>query len=341
MIPKDEPNAEENGATLNRRNFIASALAAGLAVTSHPIEALAAEKNQAGAAEKIVHRGIRLPRPPLRVGFTHVFTPLRRDDKTWYLNDHCFIQDASGTWHLFGITGMEPAIPGHERFLLHATAKNLLGPWTEHATVMQVDSAAGETVVWAPYVLKHDGRYWMFYCGGGPRDEKYRIDLATSPDLWTWTRSSANPLVVDGYDARDPMVLRVGAQWVLYYCATERPEGGHHVVKSVTSTDLIHWSDRRVVFRSPVTGTYGGPTESPYVVVRNSKYYLFVCTNSPYNNTDVYVSDSPFHWSPKDVVLRYGAHASEVVDAGDGRWFTSSAGWGQGGLYLSSLTWAD
>ncbi|MGB9148605.1 MAG: hypothetical protein WCC14_22465, partial [Acidobacteriaceae bacterium] len=190
-------------------------------------------------------------------------------------------------------------------------------------------------------VLRHDGLYWMFYCGGGESDTRYRINLATSPDLWSWTRSPANPLLIDGYDARDPMVLRVGAQWVLYYCATEHPAGGHHVVKAATSSDLTHWTGRRIVFRSPKVGTFGGPTESPFVVARNNRYYLFVCTNDPYNNTDVYVSDSPFHWNPEDVVLRCGAHAAEVVDAGNGNWFISSAGWGQGGLYLSNLTWSD
>lgn len=343
MVGNDKSLSEGNNTGVSRRNFITGALAAGFVVPSQPLGALSSEKTShvGGAVKKTTDPGIHVPKPPLRAGFTHVFTPARRDGKTWYINDHCFIKSDSGIWHLFGITGMEPANPGHERFFLHATAKNLMGPWEEHAPVMHVDSAQGETVVWAPYVLKHGGLYCMFYCGGGSSDEKFRIDLATSKDLWTWTRSSANPLVIDGYDARDPMVLRVGEKWVLYYCATEHPTGGHHVVKSVSSSDLLHWSDHKIVFRSPVVGTYGGPTESPFVVARNNKYFLFVCTNSPYCNTDVYESDSPFHWDPKNVVLRYGAHASEVINAGDGKWFTSAAGWGQGGLYLADLTWTD
>ena len=42
----------------------------------------------------------------------------------------------------------------------------------------------------------------------------------------TWARHPANPLVVDGYEARDPMVLRVGDRWVMYYTATSAPAGG-------------------------------------------------------------------------------------------------------------------
>jgi predicted GH43/DUF377 family glycosyl hydrolase len=279
--------------------------------------------------------------PPLRVGLRRVFDPSLGEKEKWYINDHCFVQDESGRWHLFAITGMEPANPANEKFFLHATAKDVCGPWIKRKPVMQVDPGAGETVVWAPYVMKYNGLYWMFYCGGGENHARYRINLATSSDLSSWTRSPANPMVVDGYDARDPMVLRVGSQWLLYYCATEMPTGGNHVVIAATSSDLVHWSGREIVFRSPQAGTFGGPTESPYVVARNNRYYLFLCTNNPYNNTEIYVSDSPFHWNPEDVVLRFDAHAAEVVNAGKKKWFLSSAGWGQGGLYLAELMWND
>lgn len=335
--------------SLDRRSFIAGVLTTGLVASAAP--ARAAEPSQRDAnstAPGAVQPSITpaalkqlQTTPPLRIGFRRVFDPSAGVNEKWYINDHCFIQDDAGVWHLFAITGREPADPSSERFLLHATAKEVAGPWTKQSPVMQVDPAAGETVVWAPYVLKHDGLYWMFYCGGGATHSQYRINLATSRDLYTWHRSPANPLVVDGYDARDPMVLRVGSQWVLYYCATESATGGNHVVAAATSSDLLHWSGRQIVFRSPEVGTFGGPTESPFVVERDNRYYLFVCTNRPYNNTQVYVSDSPFHWNPEDVVLRVDAHAAEVLDAGHGKWFLSSAGWGQGGLYLAELAWND
>lgn len=333
---------------LNRRNFVTGAVAAGLSASALPSgPATAAQTGRTAVKETVLRPhtpdwiGKLRFRPPIRAGFARIFDPSQGEKEAWYINDHCFVRDNSGRWHLFGITATEPSKPSNEKFLLHATAPHLLGPWIKHAPVMQVDPHAGETVVWAPYLLKHDDLYWMFYCGGGPNHTRYQINLATSSDLWSWTRNSANPMLVDGYDARDPMVLQVGAQWVLYYCATEHPNGGNHVVAAVSSADLIHWTDRTVVFRSAKMGTFGGPTESPFVVARNNRYYLFLCTNDPYNNTNVYVSDSPFHWNPGDVILRLGAHAAEVVDAGDGKWFVSSAGWGQGGLYISDLTWSD
>ena len=81
----------------------------------------------------------------------------------------------------------------------------------------------------------------MFVCAGGPAPAEYRIHLATSDDCVTWTRHPANPMLVDGYEARDPMVLRVGDRWVMYYTATTTPEGGHHIVVAAESDDLVHW----------------------------------------------------------------------------------------------------
>jgi predicted GH43/DUF377 family glycosyl hydrolase len=146
-------------------------------------------------------------------------------------------------------------------------------------------------------------------------------------------------VVVDGYDARDPMVMRVNGKWVLYYCATSTPKGGNHCVLARTSDDLIHWSDKQIVFLHFRKGTTGGPTESPYVVEHGGKYYLFVCTNSPYDDTAVYESSFPFHWDIADKVGSFPAHAAEVTQTPDGKWYVSRAGWGRGGLYLAPLTW--
>jgi len=271
--------------------------------------------------------------------FKKIYDPSVGEDKRWYINDHTFIRAADGQWHLFGITHPEPAAPMDEKFFAHATAPDLMGPWTKQPPVLNFDPSAGETQVWAPYVLQQDNKYWMYYCGGGASHDKYRIQLATSTDLFTWERSPANPMLIDGFDARDPVVLKVDDQWVLYYCATSTPTGGNHTVKAVVSKDLVHWSDPREVFSTPKVGRSGGPTESPYVVARNGKYYLFVCTNVGYNQTAAYESDSAFHWDFSSQVGLFPSHAAEVVQTPEGKWYVSRAGWGQGGVYLAELTW--
>lgn len=325
--------------TIKRRDFLAGA-GGVLAVVKGAGGAEAPAATEA-VVPSPTHAWPEFFRPPFRVGFERIFDPSEGEREPWYINDHAFIQGSDGAWHVFGITHREPKDPDHETFLLHATARDLNGPWKKVAPVMHIDPAQSETVIWAPHIISHAGRYWMFYCAGGNDHAAFHIHLATSPDLMTWTRHPNNPMLVDGYDARDPMVVRDKDQWILYYCATEKPEGGHHVVKAVTSQDLIHWSWPRVVFQSPRVGTYGGPTESPFVVAAKGRYYLFVCTNEPYNDTAVYISDSPFSWDSANAVVRFGAHAAEVIRDPKGRWYVSSVGWGQGGLYLAELHWDD
>ncbi|MDB6128766.1 MAG: hypothetical protein JWM35_2662, partial [Verrucomicrobia bacterium] len=260
----------------------------------------------------------------LRAGpFHRIYQPPARDGTPWYINDHCFIRADDGRWHMFGITQSEPAKPRAERFLAHATADNLLAEqWSTEPDVLPASADAHESVIWAPHIVRHDGLYYLFYCAGGPSDQ-FRIHLATSRDLFTWVRHPANPMLVDGYDARDPMVIQIGDEWVLYYTATASPTGGNHIVAAVTSRDLVHWSARRVVFTHSESGTFGGPTESPFVVPQGGRFYLVLCEYHPYNSTAVYVSDDPFSWSTGSLVGRVPAHAAEVVAGADGRWWIS------------------
>jgi predicted GH43/DUF377 family glycosyl hydrolase len=271
--------------------------------------------------------------------FQKIYDPSVGMAEKWYINDHCFVQDDGGIWHMFGITHQEPAAPKDEKFFAHATSQELLNPqWEKHEHVLHADFERWqETHVWAPHVIKHDGLYYMYYCGGGTDDAKYKIHLATSPDLWDWSRHEANPMVTDGYHARDPMVIRHEDQWIMYYTANSEPAGGNHVVAAVTSRDLIHWGNKKVVFVHPKRGTYGGPTESPFVVKRQGRFYLFVCTNEPYNDSAVYESDNPWEWSFERNVGQAPSHASEVIEAPTGEWYLSRAGWGEGGLYLAPL----
>jgi predicted GH43/DUF377 family glycosyl hydrolase len=278
--------------------------------------------------------------PDFTVGeFKRIFDPSIGEKEQWYVNDHTFIRAEDGQWHLFGITHAEPANPLDEKFFVHATAPDLLGPWTKREPMLQADSSKQETLVWAPYVLHHDGTYYMYYCAGGADHSKYQIHLATSKDLFHWERSAANPMVIDGFDARDPMVVRVNGQWIMYYCATDKPQGGdHHTVKCVVSKDLVHWTDPKEVFSSPIGGSFGGPTESPFLVERKGKYYLFMCNGG---TVSCYISDSPFHWDIANCVGTITSHAVEIVVTPEGKWYASNCGWGHGGVDLAELTWKD
>ncbi|HEY3411664.1 MAG TPA: glycosyl hydrolase family 32 [Armatimonadota bacterium] len=274
--------------------------------------------------------------------FTKVYDPGIGEESNWYINDHCIIRGSEGLWHMFGITHAEPLNPGDERHFAHATAKTLLQlPWQKQPYALSFDPSKGETHLWAPHVVENNGTYYMFYCAGGPDGAHSRIHLATSNDLFKWTRHPANPMLIDGFDARDPMALKVGGKWVLYYTANAKPEGGNHVVAYVTSDDLVHWSHKGVAYTDPETGTFGGPTESPFVVRRGKFWYLFIGPRGGYSGTDVFRSTDAFHWDIAEKVGHIPSHAAEVIRDTDGKWYVTRAGWGEGGLYIAPLNWND
>jgi arabinan endo-1,5-alpha-L-arabinosidase len=264
----------------------------------------------------------------------------------WYINDHTVIRGPDNLWHMIGITHEEPMAPLSETMLAHATSPSLTASnWTQLPPALTADPAFGETQLWAPYIIEVDGVFYMFYCGGGVDGEHYQIELATSTDLSNWTREP-KPLFIDGYQARDPFVLRVNEQWVLYYTATITPSNGfEHTVSYRTSPDLRTWSDANIAYIGPDMGMEGGLTESPFVVARGGGYYLFTGPRNDYSSTIAFYSTDPLHFDPAGAVpteqmpTLLPTHASEIVVDLDGKFYITSAGWGQGGLSIAQLAW--
>lgn len=310
-----------------RRTVVVAALAAGAGAAGRPGPSSAAQPTgrRASRAGLSLDRYDETAHVVAAGRFAKIYDPSIGENAPWYINDHTVIRATDGTWHLFGITHAEPANANDEINLAHATAPTLHGPWTKRPYALSVDRAYGETHLWAPPVIRAGSIYYMFYAGGGPDETATEINLATSTDLYHWTREPSGPLFRDGVEARDPMVLKVGAHWVMYYCATDDPAGGHHVVAYRTSTDLVHWSDRGIAYTSPDTGTGGGNTESPFVAHHNGAYHLFVGPCGSYSGgrnsyicTDIFTSDDPLLFTRAHHAGRIAAHAAEVVQDGDG-----------------------
>jgi arabinan endo-1,5-alpha-L-arabinosidase len=268
------------------------------------------------------------------------------DSNPSYINDHSVIQAQDGTWHMIGIThqkmlGGRLPVPNWEDEFAHATAPTLLGPWTAQAPVLPVDWLHLENHVWAPHLVVNDGLYYCFYAAGGGHLSSM-INLATSPDLARWTRSPANPLFRGFYDARDPMVLRDGDRWIIYYTKTYSTTDWTSTVAYRTSPDLLHWSEPGLALalrdrRGRLVNS--GSTESPFVVKIGGLYYLFICSpDQSYRTTYVYVSAAPLHFEEADEVTELPFHCAEVVQDGD-RYYLTHAGWFYDGVYLAPLTW--
>ncbi|MFE7588967.1 family 43 glycosylhydrolase [Kitasatospora sp. NPDC057512] len=279
--------------------------------------------------------------PRLWVGagpFDHVYDPSTARRR--YLNDHTLVQ-AGGRWHLFSIVG-DSAPPGQapdsaaEVSLAHASAPSPSGPWLSHPDALTVDASYfGEEHLWAPHVVESGGVHWMFYAAGGRAGAA--VNAATSTDLSTWTRLPSGPLF-RGTAARDPMVLRIGTEWVMYYTELSAP-GGRHQVCYRRSADLLTWGEPGVAFADAATAADGvSVTESPFVVARDGWYYLLIGPRNGYEGTDVLASQDPFRFSLDGYAGHVPGHAVEVVT--DGRqWWASAAGWFRRGLYLAPLDW--
>ncbi len=269
--------------------------------------------------------------------FRHIYDP-SEGENAWYINDHTIIKGKDG-WHLFGITHKEPADPLNEILCAHAIGNDVTSEsFKKLPYPISADRKYNEMHFWAPHVIEENGIYYMFYCAGGiDGHDKYRLHLATSKDLYTWERHPENPLIIDGFDARDPMVIRINGQWVMYYTCNTEPSGGNHCVAAVTSDDLIHWTNKKNVFIDKACGTFGGPCESPFVVKINDLYFLFIGPRTSYSDTDVFVSRDPFDFSAENKVGNIKSHAAEIINV-NGDYYITRCGWGEGGVYIAPLT---
>lgn len=285
-----------------------------------------------------------------RIGkFQKIYDPSINQSKDWYINDHCFIKDENEKYHLFGITGMEPKDKTNiylqidsnkEKFLAHATSKQLLKfPWQKESPLLRADKNYREAHVWAPYIIKHKDIYYLYYAVGNARKTNLsKIHLATSQDLYNWKRHKENPVIVD-VNARDPHVIKLGKEWILYYTTNSLENKGYLVVAYQTSKDLIHWSKRGIAFYDKENAV---GSESPYVFHKGDNYFLFVGprqgrTDKMYG-TEVFQSSNPFSFNPKNKIGRIDAHAVEIIQENN-RLYVSHCGWGQGGVYIAEFFW--
>ncbi|WP_437334848.1 DUF2961 domain-containing protein [Sorangium sp. So ce394] len=269
-----------------------------------------------------------------------------------YVNDHSIVQLSDGRWLLTGIFNREPYRPDTEIEFVLATAAGP-GParWVEAASPsfalaperFSTRALPDERWIWAPHVVRdRDGSLVMIFHVGAPDPDRSGFRIARSRDGIAWTRHGGT-LFEDICVARDPMLVRLGDLWVVYYTRCASRESRRSGVAYRTSLDLVHWSPPAMALTlGPETAmNNSGHTESPFVFARKGWFYLTV-TSYPvdYDATFVYRSRSPFAFPPHPVA-RLRAHAAEWVAEGGsfdaGRLFFTHAGAGRGGVFLQEL----
>jgi hypothetical protein len=266
--------------------------------------------------------------------------------------DHAIWQSQDGKWHVWAcVRGTRVG-----RVLYGWEGASLEQPdWTPVGVTMRVDRSYGESIndwsgeewIQAPFVLQHPGGYAMLYGGHNTELGECQVCLAESADGRTFTRHSGangfSRVFVGPGEARDPMVLRIGEEWVCYYCGHDTGLRAPCKVYARSSPDLVHWSAaREVAWGGFASGTGFWSTECPFVVYRDGYYYLFRTSEyvSP-ARTHVYRSLDPFDFglgTDTKLVTTLRLAAPEIVSVG-GQDYVSSVEDLKGGIQLFKLKW--
>src|SRR5262249_16392093 len=145
----------------------------------------------------------------------------------YYVNDHALLRLSGGGWILTGIFHPEPLDASAERdFVLAMARPSEPSEWyASQAPAFLVSparyalrAARDEPWIWAPHLARDedDGSYVMIYHAGSADPDRGAFRLARSRDGSSWTRQGGT-LFEDICKARDPMLFRLGADWIVYY----------------------------------------------------------------------------------------------------------------------------
>ncbi len=260
--------------------------------------------------------------------------------------DFAIWQAADGTWQLWScIRGTRE--PGNTRLFHRWEGAHLRDTnWRSKGIAMQADPELGETRggLQAPYVFRHDGRYWMVY------GDWAHICLATSDDGKRFVRhrgANGRPQLFGrgpSDNTRDPMVLRVGDKWHCYY--TAHPDR-HGSVYARVSTNLLDWSQERIVAARGQAGDGPYAAECPFVVEpRPGDFYLFR-TQRYGRNAQTSVYHSPRELSGLDFGIDNDAEhfvctlpvAAPEIFQFEGRWFIAALLPSLKGIQVAPLEW--
>jgi len=169
------------------------------------------------------------------------------------------------TYHMFFLQAprslQDPELRHRHATVGHATSKDLTN-WTNVGTALKVGLPGewDDVATWTGSVIKHDGRWWMFYTGSRHVEHALvqRIGAAVSDDLNLWIKHPSNPLLqahpywyeqlnpIEWHDEawRDPWVYPVedGFEMLITARLNEGPGPERGVIGRAFSVDLTVWS---------------------------------------------------------------------------------------------------
>lgn len=320
--------------------------------------------------------------------------PSDRIGEDWRIVRSNFVQDDRGTWNLFFSAYQKPNQyePSQWQSVFRASARNIeTNEWEFHGEAIHSDPKLGEEFIWDPFVIFNKGEFWMYYVSGGnpwsgwytpaagvhkkwhlgmSGDQgPYYLSLATSKDGKEWLRSSSSignrkgVLFAEKPFLFAPFITKIENKWVMYYAsaASESVEAKHGIGYRI-STDLIHWSERKLALRDwdiqdgdkpsfPSTPASPWPEHSfftnPAVLKHKETWYLLAgpidnSNLSRYHTLRIFDSKDPFHWDDFDNAIHKNKRI--FVDGGaipirgsEGQMYIATTNDMSGGIWIAPL----
>jgi hypothetical protein len=206
------------------------------------------------------------------------------------------------SFHLYRLRPGAAADPERLNWLGHAWSDDLV-TWHEEPPILPPGpyGSFDDMKHYTGHMIAKDGLYYLYYTGRSLQEEGrvQRTMLATSPDLYTWTKYAGNPVMVADprwylaeqtpakYNAvgwRDPkIVLDEATGWYYAFLAADLPEGEfaeRGCVARARSRDLLHWEVMPPAFAPRKYATI----EVPDVFHLDGRWYLTLLTGTAYGN---------------------------------------------------------
>lgn len=266
--------------------------------------------------------------------------------ENWYINDHCIFYDNNGLLHWIGINNPYPKDKSQlysiHPYLGHAICKGDIKEWKRIGFAL--DDSKGVSYLGAPFVTWHEETQKYIMIFESIIDGRRAMEMAESQDGMNWERQGKSIITDLGYTKRDPFIIKGDDGLYRIYLANPRKEGSSI---SVTKTkDFKTFSSSKICLSIDDDVSWSG-IESPSVVYRNSKYYLFFTyAHRHYYETVVIVSDKPDQFSMKNQITTIHGHASKIFYF-KGKQYITSCGpeddqvLNTHGVYVSELRWFE
>ena len=275
-----------------------------------------------------------------------------KDSWAW---DFWLVDDGS-TYHMYYLHAPQslgdPELRHRNARIGHATSPDLTG-WVSHGVVLRPDDpeAFDGTATWTGSVMQGPDGLWRMFYTGARIYETHNIEtigVATSPDLYTWTKQPGQVTEVDGrwYEKygdstwpeeawRDPWVFADPAGDGWHMLITARANTGEvdnrGVIGHARSSDLVTW-DVMPPLSQPGAGF--AHLEVPQVIVIDGRnVLLFSCPLDKlaperaegYRGGGIWSLEvqhltGPYHLTPAAVVTTMPLYSGRVIRDRAGQW---------------------